>query len=164
MFTAPGVTGPNDPLGLGGQLYYPADVLKGTTARFPSVHPEFFGDTILVDGQAWPLMNVEPRMYRFRVLNGSHSRFYNLQLNAGGTGKSQTFYQIGTDDGLLSAPVALSQLLIAPGKRADILIDFSKLAGQTVIMTNNAKGPFPGGALSTRRRPARSWRSRWIRH
>lgn len=143
MFTAPGGTGPTDP---GGQLYYPANVLKGTTASYPSVHPEFFGDTILVDGQAWPVMNVEPRVYRFRVLDGSQSRFYNLQLNAGGTGKSQTFYQIGTDDGLLSAPVALSQLLVAPGERADILIDFSKLAGQTVIMTNNAKGPYPGGA------------------
>jgi spore coat protein A len=128
-----------------GQLYYPADVLKGTTAESPSVHPEFFGDTILVNGQAWPVLNVEPRVYRFRVLDGSQARFYNLQLNAGGTGQSQTFYQIGTDDGLLSAPVALSQLLVAPGERADILIDFSKLAGQMVYMTNNAKGPYPKG-------------------
>jgi spore coat protein A len=131
-----------------GQLYYPANVLPGTTASYPSVHPEFFGDTILVDGKAWPVMNVEPRLYRFRVLDGSQSRFYNLQLNAGGTGQNQTFYQIGTDDGLLAAPVALNQLLVAPGERADIVVDFSKLAGQTVIMTNTAKGPFPHGAPS----------------
>jgi spore coat protein A len=143
MFTAPGGTGPTDP---GGQLYYPADVLPGTTAAYPSVHPEFFGDTILVDGQAWPALNVEPRWYRFRIVNGSQSRFYNLQLNAGGTKQSQTFYQIGTDTGLLSAPVPLTQLLIAPGERADILIDFSTFANQTVIMTNNAKGPYPKGA------------------
>ena len=62
-----------------GQLYYPADVPKGTTATYPSVHPEFFGDTILVNGQAWPVLDVEPRMYRFRILDGSQARFYNLQ-------------------------------------------------------------------------------------
>ena len=136
-----------------GQLYYPADVLKGTTASFPSVHPEFFGDTIVVDGQAWPQMNVEPRMYRFRVLNGSESRFYNLQFNVGagndqGTGIIQPFFQIGTDDGLLHNAVGLTQLLIAPGERADIVVDFSKFAGKTIIMTNTAKGPFPHGAPS----------------
>ena len=131
----------------GGQLYYPADVLKGTTAKFPSVHPEFFGDTILVNGQAWPVMNVEPRMYRFRVLDGSQSRFYNLGFDVQ-QGVSQPFFQIGTDDGLLAAPVALNQVLIAPGERADIVVDFSKLAGKTVIMTNTAKGPFPHGAPS----------------
>src|SRR5512135_1908120 len=147
MFTAPGVTGPNDPAGLGGQLYYPADVLKGTTAKFPSEHPEFFGDTILVDGQAWPVMHVEPRMYRFRVLDGSQARFYNLRLDVQ-QGSSQPFFQIGTDDGLLATPVALNQLLIAPGERADIVVDFSKLAGKTIIMTNTAKGPFPHGAPS----------------
>ena len=90
---------------------------------YPSVHPEFFGDTILVNGKAWPVLNVEPRMYRFRIVDGSNSRFYDLSLRSG-----LPFYQIGTDDGLLAKPVTLNHLLLAPGERADIVIDFSKLA------------------------------------
>ncbi len=140
---------------VGGQLYYPANPLTPQSPD-PSVHPEFFGDTILVNGKAWPFLNVEPRMYRFRIVNGSNSRFYDLFLDSG-----QPIMQIGTDDGLLAQPVALSHLTIAPGKRADVVIDFSKLAGQTIILRNNAKGPFPHGALPSRRRPARSWSFGW---
>src|SRR5262249_8719292 len=93
----------------------------------------------------WPVLNVEPRMYRFRLLNGSNSRFYNLQfsIQAPGHPSDQTFYQIGTDDGLLNKPVSLGQLLIAPGERADIVVDFSQLAGKTLIVTNNASTPYP---------------------
>jgi spore coat protein A, manganese oxidase len=128
-----------------GQLYYPANPLppEGPATQpmpDPSVHPEFFGDTILVNGKAWPFLDVEPRMYRFRILNGSNSRFYDLRL------PGQPILQIGTDDGLLAQPVALSHLTIAPGERADVVIDFSKRAGQTIILRNDAKGPFPHGA------------------
>ena len=123
-----------------GQLYYPANVLKDTTAAFPSVHPEFFGDTILVNGQAWPVLNVEPRSYRFRVLNGSQARFYDLSLDSG-----QAFLQVGTDGGLLDRPVSLTHLLLAPGERADIVVDFSKLTGKTLILKNAAAAPFPDG-------------------
>jgi spore coat protein A, manganese oxidase len=127
------------------QLFYPADVLPpegpvDTLPTPPSVHPEFFGDTILVNGKAWPVLDVEPRLYRFRILDGSNSRFYNLFLSSG-----QQIMQIGTEDGLLNKPVALDHLTIAPGERADVVIDFSKLAGQTIILRNNAKGPFPSG-------------------
>jgi spore coat protein A, manganese oxidase len=132
-----------------GQLYYPADPEPGTTAEYPSVHPEFFGDTILVNGKARPVLNVEPRMYRFRVLDGSNSRFYNLHFDTGQS-SFQSFYQIGDDQGLLRAPVPLNGLLIAPGERADIVVDFSKLAGKTIIMTNDAKGPFPKGTPADR--------------
>jgi spore coat protein A len=123
-----------------GQLYYPADVLGDTTAKDPSVHPEFFGDTILVNGKAWPVLDVEPRMYRFRVLNGSQARFYDLSLDSG-----QSFFQIGTDGGLLDRPVSLTKLLIAPAERADIVVDFSKMAGKTLILKNDAPAPFPEG-------------------
>ena len=127
-----------------GQLYYPADVLKGTTATYPSDHPEFFGDTILVNGQTWPVLDVEPRMYRFRILNGSNSRFYDLEVDPA-QGSAQQFFQVGTDDALMANPVPLQHLLIGPGERAEIVIDFSKLAGQTIILTNSAKGPLPKG-------------------
>ncbi|MFO0846605.1 MAG: multicopper oxidase domain-containing protein [Gemmataceae bacterium] len=151
MFYGPGTT--DDPatpwVEAPGQLYYPADVLPGTTAPYPSIHPNFYGDAILVNGLAWPVMHVEPRMYRFRLLDGSNSRFYNLRFSIQNQDPNQpsdqTFFQVGTDDGLLKKPVPLGQVLIAPGERADVVVDFSQLAGKTLIVTNDANTPFPPG-------------------
>jgi spore coat protein A, manganese oxidase len=123
-----------------GELYFPStpDVLG---APDPSVMPEFFGDVILVNGQAWPKLEVEPRPYRLRLLNGSDSRFYVLYLSNG-----RPFVQVGTDTGLLAEPVTLDRLTIGPGERADVVIDFSSAAGTTVILRNNGRSPFPKGA------------------
>ena len=107
---------------------------------FPTGSPEFFGDFILVNGKTWPFLNVEPREYRFRVLNGSDSRFYHLVLS-----NDSSFKQIGTDDGLLPNPVVKKDMLIAPGERKDIIIDFSTMAGQTITVLNDANGPYPFG-------------------
>ncbi|PLR68688.1 MULTISPECIES: multicopper oxidase family protein [Bacillaceae] len=111
----------------------------------PSIHPywvpEFFGNTITVNGKVWPNLNVKPQQYRFRLVNGSNARFYDLKLS-----NQQKFIQIGSDGGYLPQPVELSSLLISPAERADILIDFSTLTpGTTVILMNNANAPFPGG-------------------
>jgi spore coat protein A len=122
-----------------GQLYYPSEPEEEGQPD-PSVLPEFFGDFILVNGEAWPVLNVEPRLYRLRLLNGSDSRFYNLWLTPG-----PQIVQIGTDDGLLYAPVRLNQITIGPGERADLLVDFSTFAGRTLILRNNARSPFPKG-------------------
>lgn len=122
-----------------GQLYYPS-LPPSMGVPEPSVAPEFFGDFILVNGAAWPVLEVEPRPYRFRMLNGSDSRFYNLTL--GGL----KFTQIAGDGGLLPAPVDVVQLLIGTGERKDVVIDFSKFSGQTLILRNNAKTPYPKGA------------------
>lgn len=122
-----------------GELFIPSEP-EVPGAPEPSVLPEFFGDFILVNGKAWPTMNVEPRKYRFRLLNGSDSRFYNFFLSSG-----QSFYQIGSDQGLLNKPVKLNRLTLGPGERADVIVDFSTMAGQTIVMRNNAKTPFPGG-------------------
>lgn len=127
-----------------GQLYYPsAPPVAG--APNPSVLPEFFGDFILVNGKTWPVLDVEPRAYRFRVLNGSDSRFYNLSLAFANNSTGARVYQVGTDDGLLAKPVELKTLTLAPGERADLIIDFSGLAGQTVVLKNDAKTPYPAG-------------------
>ncbi|WP_231687848.1 multicopper oxidase [Bacillus sp. FJAT-27251] len=112
----------------------------------PDIHPywvpEFFGNTIVVNGKVWPNLNVKPRQYRFRILNGSNARFYNLSLS-----NNQSFTQIGSDGGYLPEPVELNSLLIAPGERADVLIDFSLLApGTQLILTNDANAPFPDGS------------------
>jgi spore coat protein A, manganese oxidase len=125
-----------------GELYYPA-LPEEEDDPNPSHIPEFFGDFILVNGKSWPVLEVEPRQYRFRILNGSDSRFYNLFLSSG-----QQFMQVGTDNGLLPAPIPFSQVLIGTGERKDVVIDFSDPAlwGQTIILHNNARTPFPKGS------------------
>ena len=111
----------------------------------PSVVPEFYGDTILVNGKVWPKLEVEPRVYRFRILNGSNSRFYNFRLTAGF--QDIPFYIIGTDGGLLDHSVRRVSTLLAPAERVEILVDFSdpRLAGQYIIVTNDANSPYPDG-------------------
>jgi spore coat protein A len=116
----------------------------------PTVHPnwipEFFGTTIVVNGKTWPFLNVEPRRYRFRFLNGSNARFYELRLQVKSTGApGPDLWQIGTDGGLLDNPVNIARLFFAPGERADIIVDFSKSKGQTFILANTAKAPYPSG-------------------
>ena len=124
-----------------GQLYYPSMPEEAGQPN-PSVLPEMFGDFILVNGKTWPVLNVEPRKYRFRFLNGSDSRFYKLYF-----GNAISFVQIGTDGGFLNAPVSLNQMTLGPGERKDVIVDFSNpaLLGQTIILRNNARSPFPMG-------------------
>jgi FtsP/CotA-like multicopper oxidase with cupredoxin domain len=111
----------------------------------PDIHPywqpEFFGDVIMVNGKVWPNLNVEKRQYRFRVLNGSNARFYEL-----GFSNNMEFIQIGSDGGYLPHPVHLNSLLLAPAERADILVDFSCIeSGTKIILENTANAPFPDG-------------------
>ncbi len=130
-----------------GQLFFPYyNPEEFPDEPQPSVLPEFFGDFILVNGKTWPYQKVEPRKYRFRVLNACDSRFLNLQLvKKSDASHPIHFYQIGTDQGLLNEPVKISELLIAPAQRADLVIDFSRFKGKTLIVTNNANAPFPDG-------------------
>ena len=87
---------------------------------------------MIVNGVAWPTLNVEPRTYRFRFLDGSDSRFYTLKLPRG-----LDFQVIGSDNGLLDGPaVATRTLPMGPGERYDVIIDFSKQAGKTLTLTN----------------------------
>jgi spore coat protein A len=97
-----------------------------------------------VNGKAWPNLAVDRGKYRFRVFNGSQARFYNLTFMSGGSALG--FFQIGTDGGLLDRPVALKALLIAPGERADLVVDFAGFSpGSKVTLTNNANAPYPMG-------------------
>ena len=77
------------------------------------------GDTILVNGTVKPFLNVERRLIRFRILNGSNARFYNFGFN-----DNRNFYQIASDGGFLEAPVRMDRLRLSPGERAEILVDF----------------------------------------
>lgn len=113
-----------------GQLYYPSQA--SGTAPNPSVQPEFFGNFILVNAIAWPKLEVEPRKYRFRLLNASDSRFYELKYND----SKEKFYQIGTEQGFLEKLVALDKLVLSPGERADIIVDLTGDFGKEFILKN----------------------------
>jgi spore coat protein A len=135
-----------------GELFYPTAVAARPETREeldPSILPEMFGDTIVVNGKAWPFLNVEPRKYRFHLLNGSDSRFYNFYVpHPELPGRNVPIIQIGTEQGILNTPATLSTLRLAPGQRADVIIDFRGLEGTTLILRNNAKTPFPRGSAA----------------
>lgn len=127
-----------------GSLLYP-------TAR-NGTHPvwiqEFLGETICVNGKASPFLEVEPRRYRLRMVNGSNSRFYHLKLVAAdeeGDAEVPAFHQIGTDGGLLPAPLTLRYLLLAPGERFDLILDFADHKGARIAMLNDAPAPYSRG-------------------
>jgi spore coat protein A len=135
---------------------YPAG-LNGPPPN-PDIHPfwnpEFFGDVIVVNGRSWPYFQVQPRRYRIRLLNGSNARFYEIRLEErehfDPPEAGPPMYVIGTDGGLLDAPVitsstAMNRLLIAPGERYDLIIDFSGQEGNNLTIVNTANAPFPGG-------------------
>jgi len=111
----------------GGQLFYPVS----PDPKAPWV-PEAFGDAYLVNGKLWPFLDVECRLYRFRILNAANGRFFHLELS-----NQMEFEQIASDQGLLSAPVAVKQLTLAPGERADVLIDFSKIPGEKIVLSSD---------------------------
>ena len=75
---------------------------------------------MLANGKLRPHLDVEPTLYRFRILNGSNGRFFRFSL-----ANAHPFHQIASDQGLLSAPVPLKRVVLAPAERADILINFS---------------------------------------
>ncbi|GII26890.1 multicopper oxidase family protein [Planotetraspora mira] len=107
----------------------------------------FEGPYTLVNGIIWPHLDVEPRWYRFRVLNAANSRTFRLALIDETTGKPVTgaIKQIGTDGGLLHSPVPIEPFLsLASGERADVLIDFSAYQGKRLRLVNTLAGTTPG--------------------
>jgi len=124
-----------------GTLFYPTE---GISSTHPIWVPEFFGDTPVINGKAYPFLDAQPRRYRLRLLNGSQARFYNLHFQ--GTVGDLSFWVIGSEGGLLPAPAEKTSLLIAPGERFDVIVDFTGIAlGSTVMMTNDANEPYPDG-------------------
>jgi spore coat protein A, manganese oxidase len=130
----------------------PADYLaRGGT--YPTAVPEYYGDFILVNGQAWPHAHVEQSDYLYRMVNGSDSRFFVLQLD----NPNVKVTLVGGDGGLMpTARVIMDgdgiqeqgeQLVLAPGDRVELLFDFSKLAvgdAATLLNVGPAMEPFKG--------------------
>ncbi len=123
-----------------GQLVFPAAGINPTV--HPFWMPEFFGDTIVVNGKTWPYFNVEPRRYRLRLLNGSNARVYDLTFD----NPKIPVWVIATDDGYLDAPVPIKNLVIAPGERYEIIVDFKRVPRGFTTLTNSGKAPYPNGA------------------
>jgi len=123
-----------------GSLRYPA--LDPGLVSTPGVAHEFaggvMGDVILVNGAPWPRLEIANVKYRFRILNASNARRYELELDpppGGGT----AFEQIGSDGGLLPAPIGHRTLRIAPAERFDVVVDFARFpAGSQVTLINRA--------------------------
>ena len=122
-----------------GSLFYPS---KDPTLREPGVtidyhHSGMLGDTVTVNGVAWPYVEIDAALYRLRILNASNARPYELRLDPpppGGRG----LVQIGSDAGLLFRPIRHDTLLISPGERYDVLVDFAAYPpGSRVQLTNN---------------------------
>ena len=110
-----------------GSLYYP-----------PALQDNFHGDKTLVNGMVWPYLDVKKGKYRFRLLNGSSARIYEMRLeNPADPGQVIPFTLIGTDGGLIDAPLPLDTFIMAPAERFDVVIDFSGFAPGTEIILHN---------------------------
>jgi len=108
---------------------------------------EAFPPFTVVNGKIWPVLDVQPATYRFRVINGSNARTYRLVLLRDGQPELDRITQIGTDQGLLGAPARVPPdgLVLASAERADLLIDFSDLVpGTQLTLHNTATAPFDG--------------------
>ena len=139
-----------------GSLFYPSvvsDEQGGSDESHPdpSIVPQFYGDTPVVNGKAWPRLSVEPRSYRLRLLNGSNSRFYTLELlqydesSSDIDGDGPPFVQIGNDGGLLSSPIKIDDRLeLGSSQRADLIVDFTEYAGETLLLHNDAPAQYRG--------------------
>src|SRR5437899_4750501 len=111
---------------------------------------EAFAPFTVANGKVWPLLEVRPATYRFRLLNGSNARTYRLVLLSDGAPALERITQIGTDHGLLRTPVTVPAdgLVLASAERADLLIDFSDLPlGSELTVLNTAAAPFDGSAF-----------------
>jgi FtsP/CotA-like multicopper oxidase with cupredoxin domain len=119
-----------------------ADRLFDDTNQIPYTFASagVFGDVILVNGVPQPYFEVADRRYRFRLYNISNRRNYSFQLSNG-----QPITQIGTDSGLLPAPVPRTSILLGPAERADVVIDFGGMPVGTEVVLQNGDAPFGPG-------------------
>lgn len=95
----------------------------------------YLGGTVLANGAHMPTLKTATRLYRFRLLNGSTARIFNLAFTVGGM--PMPFVLVGNDGGFLPAPQTLTEVFLAPGERVDVLVDLRALSpGQEVVVRN----------------------------
>jgi spore coat protein A len=114
-----------------GSFLYPT--AKDGLGVEPKYMEGVIGDVTLVNGAPWPIHEVDAARYRFRILNASNARRYELAFHNG----PATFIQIGSDGGLLDAPIEYETLVVAPAERFDVIVDFSQYqVGDQVTVVN----------------------------
>jgi spore coat protein A len=113
-----------------GKLYYP--VSDDPSAPWVS---ECRGNAVLCNGKLYPYFEVEPRRYRLRLINAANTSFFDLSLS-----QEHVFHQIGSDQGLLDAPLERTRIELYPAERADVVVDFGGLAGQKVQLRQGSEG------------------------
>jgi spore coat protein A, manganese oxidase len=133
-----------------GQLEYPTS----GNPKSPWV-PEVYSNVMLANGRLFPFLEVEPRTYRFRILNGSNTRFFRLAF-----GDMLAMKIIGSDQGLLAAPVEAKRILLAPAERTDVLFNFAPYAGKQIVLRSGSFDILQvrvagGGASTTSSLPSR---------
>ena len=157
--------------GESGDLFYPSAYEPDPTlvVPVPSCNPEFFGDTMLVNGVVFPTVTLEPRRYRLRILNACNARFLNLRIVHAKGSKfpantepdlnwaAPYMRQIGTEGGFIPESIATAggvivgydtstALLMGPGERADVIVDFrGATVGQHFLLYSEAPAPYPSG-------------------
>jgi len=95
------------------------------------------GDKFLVNGVIQPFLNVEPRRYRFRLLDTGPSRFYEYFLtDLTNLNAQNPYWLIGTDGNLIPHPIQVQSVRIGPAERVDVIIDFRQFAGKTIYLEN----------------------------
>ena len=145
----------------------------------PSVVPEFFGDTMLVNGTVYPYLEVEQRQYRFRLLNACQARFLNprlvyakaLERTTEPRQRRRPGVRPVRDGGRVPARPRLPRrlvargsqrvepiaLLLAPAERADLIVDFRNVpAGARLILFSDARPRSPMGDAAERLLPGQS--------
>ncbi len=127
--------------GEGGSFLYPSldPSLQGKPGVKENYMKGVLGDAILVNGVPWPFMEVSNTRYRFRILNASNARRYRLALDPGSF-DGLPLVQVGSDGGLLGAPIPHRTITIAPAERFDVVIDFSKYPVGTKVTLRNLLG------------------------
>lgn len=113
-----------------GQLYYPVS----DDPHAPWVM-QCLGNLVLCNGKVFPYLDVEPRRYRFRLINVANTRFFDLSLS-----HDQAMQQIASDQGLLPAPLERARIELYPAERADVVIDFAGFAGKSVQLRHESQG------------------------
>ena len=113
--------------------------------------PETYSNVMLVNGKLFPYLEVEPRLYRFRIMNGSNARFFRLSF-----GDLAPMSIIGSDQGLLLAPVHTNRINLAPAERTDILFDFAPFAGENILLRSDSFDILQIRVASAAPRPATS--------
>ncbi|OZJ01360.1 hypothetical protein BZG36_05734, partial [Bifiguratus adelaidae] len=114
-----------------GSLFYPT---VGKPGHFPVWVSDFEADTPIVNGKVAPYLKVEPRKYRFRILNGANYREWNLHFEE----ENLHFTLIGADGGYLPKPVVVNEVALAIAERVDLIVDFTNFKNQSVFLRNNA--------------------------